>query len=266
MKKQKAITLVSVVITIIILIILAGISINAMLGENGIIAVAKQAKENMQLAQEKEQTELNELCKQMGEEIGTSDGITYDAIAKLAEFKRVIADAITNKGIQTSQTDTAEAMAKNIGKLEINTLRGIRTDSYIFNKKEATTTYSTIDSMTGLTRLTDKENNISEYLSYSNLDGYTVLKSGWYFIVLNTTLNSQSDTDLTIRFLINGVNINNMSVSFSSNNISDYNSNSFPIYLSKGDKINFQAISLSGTGQQESCYVSVAEARCFPMF
>ncbi len=66
MKKQnKGITLVSLVVTIIILIILAGVSINAILGENGIITIAKQAKENMALAKTEEETELNELYMQI---------------------------------------------------------------------------------------------------------------------------------------------------------------------------------------------------------
>ena len=52
MKKQKGITLVSLVITIIVLIILAGISIHALVGQSGIITRAQQAKENIILAQE----------------------------------------------------------------------------------------------------------------------------------------------------------------------------------------------------------------------
>ena len=44
MKKEKGITLIALVITIIILIILAGVSINLVLGENGIVSRAKYAK------------------------------------------------------------------------------------------------------------------------------------------------------------------------------------------------------------------------------
>ena len=40
MKKQKGITLIALVITIIILLILAGVVINLTLGENGIIRLA----------------------------------------------------------------------------------------------------------------------------------------------------------------------------------------------------------------------------------
>ena len=46
MKNQKGITLVALVITIIVLIILAGVSIALVLGENGILTKAKEGKEN----------------------------------------------------------------------------------------------------------------------------------------------------------------------------------------------------------------------------
>ena len=55
MKKQKGITLISLVITIIILIMLAGIAINLSIGEKGLLSKAKYAKEetNKQTATEK---------------------------------------------------------------------------------------------------------------------------------------------------------------------------------------------------------------------
>ena len=43
MKKNKGITLVALVVTIVVLLILAGVSINLVLGNNGIIAKAKDA-------------------------------------------------------------------------------------------------------------------------------------------------------------------------------------------------------------------------------
>ena len=65
-KSTKGITLISLVITIIILIILAGITINLTLGENGLFRRAKQSKDEYLTAVEKEQKELNELYKQLG--------------------------------------------------------------------------------------------------------------------------------------------------------------------------------------------------------
>ena len=43
--KEKGITLVALVISIVILLILAGIAIGALTGENGLFTRAKQAKE-----------------------------------------------------------------------------------------------------------------------------------------------------------------------------------------------------------------------------
>ncbi len=57
-KTIKGITLISLVITIIILIILAGISINLILGENGLFTKAKNASEETKLASEKEKMEF----------------------------------------------------------------------------------------------------------------------------------------------------------------------------------------------------------------
>ena len=52
--KQRGITLVALVITIIILLILAGVSIATLTGENGILTRANDAKEKTEIAEEKE--------------------------------------------------------------------------------------------------------------------------------------------------------------------------------------------------------------------
>ena len=99
MKNQKGVTLVALVVTIILLIILAGISINLILGDNGIITIAKKAKENTELAKVEEEKQLNELYTQLEAEGGNSSGESNDnAIEKLAEFKKAIANAIGDAG------------------------------------------------------------------------------------------------------------------------------------------------------------------------
>ena len=54
MKKNTGITLMVLVITIIVLLILAGVTISAITGNNGIIGNAEQAKEKTEIANEKE--------------------------------------------------------------------------------------------------------------------------------------------------------------------------------------------------------------------
>lgn len=52
--KNKGITLIALVITIVVLLILAGITIGAITGDNGIINKTRQAKEDAEIANEKE--------------------------------------------------------------------------------------------------------------------------------------------------------------------------------------------------------------------
>ena len=60
-RNNNGITLIALVITIIVLVILAGVSISLVLDENGIAKKAKEASENMQIAQEEEKDILNKI-------------------------------------------------------------------------------------------------------------------------------------------------------------------------------------------------------------
>ena len=117
MRKQRGITLVALVVTIVVLIILAGISISLLLGDNGIITKAKMAKENMEIAKVEEEKELNELYEQIETKSETLTENNENSIDKLMEFRRRIATAITNQGVNTDENATVEIMEENIGKI-----------------------------------------------------------------------------------------------------------------------------------------------------
>ena len=55
---QKGITLIALVVTIVVLLVLAGITISLVFSENGVINKAQEANENTQIAQVREQLEL----------------------------------------------------------------------------------------------------------------------------------------------------------------------------------------------------------------
>ena len=70
--KQNGITLIALVITIIVLLILAGVSIATLTGENGILTMANEAKTSTEIGEEKEKVELSAvgaLAKDNGGEI-----------------------------------------------------------------------------------------------------------------------------------------------------------------------------------------------------
>lgn len=60
-KKKQGITLIALVITIVILLILAAVSIYMLLGDNGLITKAQQASEQMQITSGKEEIDLQVL-------------------------------------------------------------------------------------------------------------------------------------------------------------------------------------------------------------
>ena len=60
-KSKKAITLVALVVTIVVLILLAGVSINLVIGNNGIMQKALKAKKDMEQAAKEEQEGLSAL-------------------------------------------------------------------------------------------------------------------------------------------------------------------------------------------------------------
>ena len=65
LKTHKGITLIALVITIIVLLILAGVAIATLTGDNGIIAKAQQAKMQNDKANEKEQIDLAVLASKI---------------------------------------------------------------------------------------------------------------------------------------------------------------------------------------------------------
>ncbi len=80
-KQEKGITLISLVITIIILLILAGVTLSLTLGDRGIITQAQKAKEAQEIAAIKEDMQLAILDKEL-EKGGT--GLTQEELEEIA--------------------------------------------------------------------------------------------------------------------------------------------------------------------------------------
>ena len=94
MKREKGITLIALVITIIVLLILAGIALNTIVGENGIFNTSTIAVEEYKKSQVKEKIE-------------------YNILEKLAEKKapvtmNEIIDKLIEKGITTEANSDRE--------------------------------------------------------------------------------------------------------------------------------------------------------------
>ncbi len=85
LQEEKGITLIALVITIIVLIILAGISIQLLLGENGIITKAKKGKGDYQEASVREKVEMALVDYNSDKITNGEDGKVEEALNKLLD-------------------------------------------------------------------------------------------------------------------------------------------------------------------------------------
>jgi Tfp pilus assembly protein PilE len=79
MKKQKSannkgITLIALVVTIVVLLIITGVSVSMFTGDNGIISQAKKAKEETTISEEKEQVETKYVSAE-GKKVATNEPV-----------------------------------------------------------------------------------------------------------------------------------------------------------------------------------------------
>ena len=68
-RSERGITLVALVVTIIVLLILAGVSINLVIGNNGIITKSKEGRDKTEQAVENDILGLNSLYDEMDDSV-----------------------------------------------------------------------------------------------------------------------------------------------------------------------------------------------------
>ena len=70
---QTGITLIALVVTIVVLLILAGVSVNALFGNSGIIEKAKEAQNAMDKAKENDEKGINELTNWINNQVNENN-------------------------------------------------------------------------------------------------------------------------------------------------------------------------------------------------
>ena len=168
-KQERGITLIALVVTIVVLLILAGVSISLVLNNNGVISKAKDAKNRYAEAQTNEEKQLNEVSDWIKEIVGDTtggSGSTVDGVPIPAGFVYVggtkasglvISDAAADKEKYKGQTTVGTD-------LQGNQFVWIPVDSIADYKRTAyspNVATGTIDSTTN-----------SEQIKYSSSDSY----------------------------------------------------------------------------------------------
>ena len=107
--KERGITLIALVVTIVVLLILAGVSINALFGNSGIIEKAKDAQNRMNNAQESDLNALNDLDKWINNQVnGTTGGDDTPT-----EKPLITDSSLTSNDRTSSESTTVIAKDKN---------------------------------------------------------------------------------------------------------------------------------------------------------
>ena len=109
-KNKSGITLIALVITIIVIIILAGISISILSGENGVLNQAQKSKESTELAQIKE-----ELIEKWYEFEREKAGEFYTDSATIAtEFQNKLRDTTDDKTATVTYDGTTTVEGRKV--------------------------------------------------------------------------------------------------------------------------------------------------------
>ncbi len=162
-----------------------------------------------------------------------------------------------NSSLQLASIDGVKL--SNSNSQNINQPTGVKWDIWINNSITLTGKYDIKTSMSGLSIAKDTDNKIDEYLSYSNEEGYTVLKSGWYFIYARGMIQSEKSAAAETSIVIND-NAMKMLGLWATNYYCDPTFNNFPIYLKENDKFYFSVTSNYAT------VIKDIAIYCYPMF
>ena len=100
-KEQKGVTLIALVITIIVLLILAGVSIAMLTGDNGILTKASSSNETNSIAQIKEDVSLA-----VSEIMANKADPTYNGNESTLSIKNIATIAARNDASLTITTDS----------------------------------------------------------------------------------------------------------------------------------------------------------------
>ena len=198
--KNKGITMIALIITIIILLILAGVSIALLTGENGLIKKAELAKQKSEEAELEENETLGDYESKISEYIDNSkDTVTLSK----EEYESLKPKSITEESLlMESSNENLDAGTKTL-----NNFSNKFSDNF--------ETYFTYDEKTG---------------------DLTCKKDGWYFTDLCLDVRTTGNYGTTeVNLYVNDVCITKVYGQSSSSGGYNRDSNAFSVFLSKGD-------------------------------
>ena len=175
LRRNKGITLVALVITIIVLLILAGIAIVALTGDNGLLVRAKQAKNNTLEAQNAENATLGDYENTINEIL---NGATRENATKINYIDKIV--ATKNETSNYQSVSNSKELEK--GKYFITIVQTSRNDNGAGNYTGTTNSWGTLTGCDDCNLLL-----FSRYGSGHDGRGYANQTTLFYICTLNNT-------------------------------------------------------------------------------
>ena len=204
-KEAKGITLIALVITIIVLLILAGVTIATLTGDNGILGKANEAKTKSDIVEVKEQAQLdisNWIAEKMrnGEDTSLTDTIIKSIIESANQdntnkyYLELTDTSIkTKKGNEILYSDLYTKPTSNFDPEKLTIGTAINTNRYGWK----VTNYNVEENETGGWRLFFQDDNYAYLISdncigsYKPSDYYSSYTNGSFVSTVGQKLNSK---------------------------------------------------------------------------
>lgn len=198
-EKNKGITIISLAITIIVLVILAGVSISLMTGENGVITRSREIQSNIEQAEKEGQEKIDSLKY---EEANITDGTVNLNDATPPTINSIKITDVTNNSfkVNVDVTETGSGLAK----IEYSIDDG---EHYITPNNNLAKSYTFTDLKVGIqeykvkVKVTDVNNN--SYFAVQTIDG----KDEEVTVLLKSSLNHVKDFSGIKVTLVNKTNV-----------------------------------------------------------
>ena len=215
-KQEKGITLIALVVTIIIMLILAGVSIKLAIDNNGIIENAKEAKDQYEQAQANDESGMGDLASKLKEQIDAnknnnsgSGGSDYDPALEGVPIPAgfyyvggtkasglVISDNSSDKGKYKGQTTVGTDLVGNqFVWIPVDNIADYKRTAYSIQVDTGT-----IDSSTNSTKINYSSSNSNYYTEAMPSDEKTsVEKNKGYYIGRYEAGDKESTDAKTLR-------------------------------------------------------------------
>ena len=189
--RNQGITLIALIITIIILLILAGIAITTLAGDNGILNKANNAKTKNEEVQQKEQIEMAIMCARMNE----SNYINLDEL----ESELLKVEGIENENIEKQGDDGRLPWLVSTDHLQYQILENGKVEviknGIVLSKTQIKLQVGETESLT-VSFIGNKSSNVDWYCSDSNVidldkGKITAKEIGTSTITATTTLEGE---------------------------------------------------------------------------